>query len=87
VGDAPELIKKAKKTGIGWMNLQDYRFPYSRAVPSEDLFGTVLLEKGEILPSTYQPIPSHRLVTDIGIFQMDEYLKQQLVKEIAKLEN
>eukprot|EP01126_Amoeba_proteus_P029096 TRINITY_DN2867_c0_g1_i1.p1 TRINITY_DN2867_c0_g1~~TRINITY_DN2867_c0_g1_i1.p1 ORF type:complete len:139 (-),score=20.62 TRINITY_DN2867_c0_g1_i1:76-492(-) len=97
VYNSPLWIKRAQelKTGItrvmliplkfplGWMNINDGRARYTRCIPSEDIFGSVLLADGVMVDKTYSPMPSHRLISEEGIlFQLDSYLKTKALEEV-----
>jgi len=85
VDKSPSLQKKAKQYRGGWMNINDQRSRFGRAVPSEDIFGTVELRDGEMIPLSYTPMPTHRLLTDEGLFRLDGFLQKQLEQSILAL--
>ncbi|KAG0369750.1 hypothetical protein BGZ54_009015 [Gamsiella multidivaricata] len=51
----------------------------------EDIFGSVQIRDGVIQPSTYQRMPSHRIVTINGLFQLSDYLHDKLVHHLKHL--
>ncbi|KAI7875039.1 hypothetical protein K492DRAFT_136975 [Lichtheimia hyalospora FSU 10163] len=71
----------------GWLHIADERNPppWGRIPYPEDIIGTVLVNNGVIQPETYQEMPTHRLVTSNGIFQLSEPLRQCIVDESKKL--
>ncbi|KAF8931037.1 hypothetical protein BGZ58_007843 [Dissophora ornata] len=71
----------------GWTHIVDYRnpAPYGRIPSSEDIFGSVQIVDGVIQPSTYQRMPSHRIVSGDGLFQLSEYLHEKLVHHLKSL--
>ncbi|KAF9901504.1 hypothetical protein BX616_002235 [Lobosporangium transversale] len=71
----------------GWTHITDKRnpAPYGRTPLPEDIFGSVQILNGEIQPSTYQRMPSHRIVSSNGLFQLSEYLHDKLVKHLTNL--
>ncbi|KAF9568316.1 hypothetical protein EC968_002969 [Mortierella alpina] len=71
----------------GWTHIADYRnpAPYGRIPLPEDIFGSVQIEDGVIKPSTYQRMPSHRIVSSHGLFQLSEYLHEKLVQRLQNL--
>ncbi|KAJ8656337.1 hypothetical protein O0I10_007902 [Lichtheimia ornata] len=71
----------------GWLHIADERNPppWGRIPYPEDIIGTVLVNNGVIQPETYQEMPTHRLVTSNGIFQLSEPLRQCIVDAAKKL--
>ncbi|KAF9941618.1 hypothetical protein BGZ67_004449 [Mortierella alpina] len=71
----------------GWTHIADYRnpAPYGRIPLPEDIFGSVQIVDGVIQPSTYQRMPSHRIVSSHGLFQLSEYLHEKLVQRLQNL--
>eukprot|EP01126_Amoeba_proteus_P029099 TRINITY_DN2867_c0_g1_i5.p1 TRINITY_DN2867_c0_g1~~TRINITY_DN2867_c0_g1_i5.p1 ORF type:complete len:125 (-),score=19.44 TRINITY_DN2867_c0_g1_i5:76-450(-) len=83
VYNSPLWIKRAQELKTGWMNINDGRARYTRCIPSEDIFGSVLLADGVMVDKTYSPMPSHRLISEEGIlFQLDSYLKTKALEEV-----
>jgi hypothetical protein len=83
IHDSLQFQKKARETKSGWLNVYDNRSRFTRAVPSEDIFGTVHLNDGAIERNTYSKMPTHRLYTDEGIFVLDSYLEMKLAEAIS----
>ncbi|KAL6309459.1 hypothetical protein BKA93DRAFT_814867 [Sparassis latifolia] len=73
-------INSALQTQQGWMHIHDNRnIPaLGRIGDPDDILGSVRVEDGEILPETYQPMPSYRLCTSDGIVQLTEGIAQRL---------
>ncbi|KAF9925107.1 hypothetical protein FBU30_005066 [Linnemannia zychae] len=71
----------------GWTHIADYRnpAPYGRIPLPEDIFGSVHIIEGVIHPETYQRMPSHRIVSGLGLFQLSEYLHEHLVHYLKNL--
>ncbi|CAO3572622.1 unnamed protein product [Mortierella alpina] len=71
----------------GWTHIADYRnpAPYGRIPLPEDIFGSVQIVDGVLQPSTYQRMPSHRIVSSHGLFQLSEYLHEKLVHRLQNL--
>ncbi|KAF9953872.1 hypothetical protein BGZ72_005093 [Mortierella alpina] len=71
----------------GWTHIADYRnpAPYGRIPLPEDIFGSVQIVDGVIQPSTYQRMPSHRIVSSHGLFQLSDYLHEKLVQRLQNL--
>ncbi|KAF9173964.1 hypothetical protein BGX21_001890 [Mortierella sp. AD011] len=68
----------------GWTHITDYRnpAPHGRIPLPEDIFGSVQIIDGVIQPSTYQRMPTHRIVSSNGVFQLSEYLHEKLVNHL-----
>ncbi|KAF9208219.1 hypothetical protein BGZ49_009439 [Haplosporangium sp. Z 27] len=68
----------------GWTHVADLRnpAPYGRIPAPEDIFGSVQILDGVIQPSTYQKMPSHRIVSSNGLFQLSEYLHEKLLDRL-----
>ncbi|KAG0018303.1 hypothetical protein BGZ80_007349 [Entomortierella chlamydospora] len=68
----------------GWTHIADYRnpAPHGRIPLPEDIFGSVQVIGGVIQPSTYQRMPTHRIVSRHGVFQLSEYLHEKLVNHL-----
>eukprot|EP01100_Stratorugosa_tubuloviscum_P006342 TRINITY_DN2742_c0_g1_i1.p1 TRINITY_DN2742_c0_g1~~TRINITY_DN2742_c0_g1_i1.p1 ORF type:complete len:229 (-),score=81.94 TRINITY_DN2742_c0_g1_i1:107-754(-) len=76
-------IAKAQKEKSGWIHVVDYRQPLTRRTPwPEDIFGSVKVENGIILPQTYQRMPTYRLCTAAGLFQFDEWFNEKLLNKL-----
>ncbi|KAH9829256.1 uncharacterized protein C8Q71DRAFT_444591 [Rhodofomes roseus] len=75
----------AIQTQVGWMHVHDQRNvpALGRIGDVDDILASVRVEDGEILPSTYQPMPSYRLCTGDGLTQLTEGLAARL-KEILE---
>ncbi|KAI1315363.1 hypothetical protein EDD11_000922 [Mortierella claussenii] len=71
----------------GWTHIADYRnpAPFGRIPLPEDIFGSVQIIDGAIQSSTYQRMPSHRIVSSNGLFQLSEYLHGKLVDHLQNL--
>jgi len=59
--------------------------PWGRIPYPEDIFGTVRLDHGVIVPHTYERMPTHRLVTSNGLFVLSEGIHQYLIKRLLSL--
>lgn len=79
---SPVWQKRARELGSGWMNVLDQRSGLARATPSEDIVGTIQLADGRMLADTYEPMPTHRLYTDAGVFRLDTHLQRELEQAI-----
>lgn len=52
----------------------------------EDMLASIFIENGKAVPSTYEPLPSYRLVTPNGVLTLHEDLDQALLKELKKVD-
>lgn len=69
-----------------WLHIADERNPppWGRIPLPEDIFGSVLLEKGVIQPNTYERMPSHRFVTSNGLFKLSDPMQRILVSTLLE---
>lgn len=56
------------------------RIPYP-----EDIFGMVQVKDGQIIQGTYQPMPTHRIITTKGLFVLSDPLQKKLLEKLIKL--
>ncbi|KAI8064865.1 uncharacterized protein B0P05DRAFT_554671 [Gilbertella persicaria] len=70
----------------GWLHIGDERNPppWGRINFPEDIIGSVQLEEGKIKEGTYEPMPTHRMVTNDGLFKMSEPLTQCVINAAKK---
>ncbi len=81
-----ELQKAAKREHEGWIYIIDCRVGDPQgAVEPEDIIGAFKIESGKIAPESYQPNTKHLLVSEWGIFCLDEWLKDKLLAETRSL--
>ncbi|OSD01041.1 hypothetical protein PYCCODRAFT_1436823 [Trametes coccinea BRFM310] len=82
--DGVDEVQKngAIQTREGWMHIHDNRNvpALGRIGDPDDIIASVRVENGEILPETYQPMPSYRVCTGDGVLQLTEGLAQRLVE-------
>ncbi|PPQ89226.1 hypothetical protein CVT25_001305 [Psilocybe cyanescens] len=73
--------------GSGWMHIGDQRnIPaLGRVGDPDDILATVLVQDGQIVPGTYQPMPSYRICTVDGVLQLTPGLASHLKEALAKL--
>ncbi|KAG7451471.1 NADH:flavin oxidoreductase/NADH oxidase [Guyanagaster necrorhizus] len=64
----------------GWMHIHDERNipPLGRIGDPDDIVASVLVENGNILANTYQPMPAYRFCTSHGVIQLTPGLSQKL---------
>lgn len=76
------LTGLARTQPDGWMPITDGRMPwlFSRTPEPDDIFGMVLVQNHKIVPGTFQPMPTHRLLTINGLFQLPAEVAQKFFK-------
>ncbi|KAI8390996.1 uncharacterized protein BYT42DRAFT_178118 [Radiomyces spectabilis] len=79
----PTLKATAQWQKEGWLHIGDERNPppWGRIPFPEDIIGTVLVKDGEIQPGTYQAMPTHRIVSPNGVFQLSEPLARCVIEK------
>ncbi|KNE66015.1 hypothetical protein AMAG_10292 [Allomyces macrogynus ATCC 38327] len=81
-----DLIALAKHQKIGWMHVADQRNPppWGRIPDPDDIIGSVQLDgEGKIQAHSYQPMPTHRIVSNHGLFQLSPFLHEKLVQSFG----
>ncbi|GAA5813848.1 hypothetical protein MFLAVUS_007335 [Mucor flavus] len=70
----------------GWLHIGDERnpAPWGRINFPEDIIGSVEINAGVIKEGSYQAMPTHRLMTNNGIFQLSEPLTNLVIEEAKK---
>ncbi|KAJ1980698.1 hypothetical protein H4R35_001020 [Dimargaris xerosporica] len=83
----PILCATAKSLPDGWTHIADERHPppYGRIPSPEDIIGSVKVENGQIVPESYQPMPSHRPVSAHGLFRLSDGFHQHLVAKLGEM--
>jgi hypothetical protein len=83
----PSYKTTAKLTGIGFMHVNDERVQaiWGRLNDPEDIFGTVLVKDGEVVKDTYEPMPTHRIFSASGLFQLNDYMHSRLLEDLKKI--
>lgn len=73
-------VNHAVQTQSGWMHVFDQRNPppLGRIPDADDILASVRVEEGQIIPETYEPMPSYRLVTSDGVCQLTESLLEKI---------
>lgn len=71
----------AELTKNGFMHINDERVAsiWGRVNDPEDIFGTVLVNDGKIMKDTYEAMPTHRLVSPNGLFQLNDFMHKHLL--------
>ncbi|KNE57280.1 hypothetical protein AMAG_03012 [Allomyces macrogynus ATCC 38327] len=81
-----DLVALAKHQKIGWMHVADQRNPppWGRIPDPDDIIGSVQLDgEGQIRAHSYQPMPTHRIVSNHGLFQLSPFLHEKLVQSFG----
>jgi hypothetical protein len=86
--------------GEGWVHLCDERaLPpcvstlllaktrFGRIPDPEHIIGSVLVKARKIIPETYQPMPTYRLVTNQGPMRLSAFLLEKLRERVAMESN
>ncbi|RIB05658.1 hypothetical protein C2G38_2023486 [Gigaspora rosea] len=84
----PQLQALAKYQQNGWLHIAGElylnqlicRIPYP-----EDIFGMVQVKDGQIVPDTYQPMPTHRILTTNGLFTLNGPFQEKLIERLSKI--
>ncbi|TXT07247.1 hypothetical protein VHUM_03417 [Vanrija humicola] len=76
------------RPGDGYMHITDERAipPAGRIGETEDLIGSVYVENGKIVASTYEPGPGYRLVTGHGVMTLPRGLDEYVVGVLRELD-
>ncbi|KAF9910396.1 hypothetical protein EC991_006661 [Linnemannia zychae] len=87
LADDPMVQSVLQQQLEGWTHIADYRnpAPYGRIPLPEDIFGSVQIVDGIIQPDSYQRMPSHRIVSSFGLFQLSDHLHERLVHHLKNL--
>ncbi|CAG8597287.1 16346_t:CDS:2 [Funneliformis mosseae] len=82
-----QLQGLAKYHQNGWLHVADARdpAPWGRIPYPEDIFGMIQVIDGQIVRGTYQPMPTHRMVTAKGLFMLNDPLQEKLLEKVNKL--
>lgn len=70
----------------GYLNINDERAPisYGRVADPEDIYGSVFIENGIIIPKTFEKLNTHRLYTSQGFFKLTPHLEEKLIEALSK---
>ncbi|KAK5814199.1 hypothetical protein F5H01DRAFT_346090 [Linnemannia elongata] len=87
LADDPMVQSVLQQQLEGWTHIADYRnpAPYGRIPLPEDIFGSVQIVDGVIQPDSYQRMPTHRIVSSLGLFQLSDYLHERLVHHLKNM--
>jgi hypothetical protein len=80
------FAEDARQQRDGCIYLIDQRTPTPGGrVPPEDVIGGFEVRDGHVVAHSYQPIPSHQLMTERGLFNLGDELQARLVFELEQL--
>ncbi|KAK4687788.1 hypothetical protein P7C73_g2327, partial [Tremellales sp. Uapishka_1] len=73
----------------GYITITDERAvpPAGRIGETEDLIGSVFVEAGKIVASTYSPLPTYRPVTAQGVLLLPRGLDKHLVEMLSRIDS
>ena len=54
-------------------------------VPSEDILGGFQVSQGVLVQDSYQPMKSPKIVSERGMFQLDNFLHPRLLEALKQL--
>ncbi|KAL1411697.1 hypothetical protein Q8F55_002663 [Vanrija albida] len=76
------------RPGDGYMHITDERAipPAGRIGETEDIVGSVFVEGGKIVASTYEPGPGYRLVTGHGVMTLPRGLDEHVVGVLREID-
>lgn len=60
--------------------------PMGRVGEPEDMLASIFVENGKAVASTYEPLPSYRLVTQHGVLQLPEDVDKSVLKALEKVD-
>ncbi|KAI9104829.1 hypothetical protein DFS34DRAFT_604677 [Phlyctochytrium arcticum] len=77
----------AQHQKVGFLNINDQRTPspWGRVSDPEDILGTIQLDNGKLVSGSYEGMPTHRLVSGNGLFQLSELLHGKLLDKLRSL--
>ncbi|WWC86851.1 uncharacterized protein L201_001730 [Kwoniella dendrophila CBS 6074] len=88
--DKSDTIKYEAETRPtdGWIHITDERAvpPAGRIGETEDLIGSVYVQEGKIIASTYSPLPTYRLITPNGVLTLPKGLDTHLIDVLKKID-
>ncbi|KAH7101672.1 hypothetical protein BKA62DRAFT_702838 [Auriculariales sp. MPI-PUGE-AT-0066] len=80
------LAVQARLVHDGWIHINDDRNVAAktgdRIGDPDDIVGTVCVQDGKIVPSTFETLPTYRLCTQDGIVQLSDPLMRNLVQTL-----
>ncbi|WVF69767.1 hypothetical protein IAT40_004546 [Kwoniella sp. CBS 6097] len=72
----------------GWIHITDERAlpPAGRIGETEDLIGSVYVQDGKVVASTYSPLPTYRTVTPNGVLTLPKGLDEHLISVLEGID-
>ncbi|WWD00641.1 hypothetical protein V866_007576 [Kwoniella sp. B9012] len=72
----------------GWIHVTDERAipPVGRIGETEDLIGSVYVQDGKIIASTYSPLPTYRIITPNGVLTLPKGLDEHLIDVLKRID-
>ncbi|KZO94668.1 hypothetical protein CALVIDRAFT_196277 [Calocera viscosa TUFC12733] len=88
VGRDERWKAEAVSRGEGYMSISDARNPPmpNRTPEPEDTLGMVQVAEGQILPDSYEPMPTYRVCTTDGILTLTPELEQLLIERLGEVD-
>jgi len=80
------LLAQATQLQHGWMHINDDRNlpPLGRIAGPDDIIASVRVENGQVVPATYQPMPTYRVCTTDGLLQLPHGLMDRLLDKLRQ---
>ncbi|WVW78396.1 hypothetical protein I302_100350 [Kwoniella bestiolae CBS 10118] len=88
-GKADSVMYEAEtRPTDGWIHITDERAipPAGRIGETEDLIGSVYVQDGKIIASTYSPLPTYRIITPNGVLTLPKGLDEHLIEVLRKID-
>ncbi|WRT64741.1 uncharacterized protein IL334_001675 [Kwoniella shivajii] len=72
----------------GWIHITDERAipPAGRIGETEDLIGSVYVQDGKVVASTYSPLPTYRIITPNGVLTLPKGLDTHLIEVLEGID-
>ncbi|MBX7106519.1 MAG: hypothetical protein K1X57_20760 [Gemmataceae bacterium] len=82
----PGLVAEARRQGEGWVYIIDQRTRNPQGhIPPEDIIGVFAVQRGRIVPDSYQSSPKHLILSADGFLQLGAELQACLLEELASV--
>jgi len=88
--EAPRLSHyqaEATRIGSGPVYVTDRRAAKDSTVQPEDTFGAFEAKNHQIISESYEPNPTHRILSERGFFQLERALYTALMRKLKTLES
>ncbi|KAK1921613.1 hypothetical protein DB88DRAFT_512888 [Papiliotrema laurentii] len=81
-------FEASTRPGDGYIHITDERAvpPAGRIGETEDLIGSVFVQEGKVVASTYEPFPAYRLLTSNGPLVLPRGLDTHLVERLKAID-